>query len=745
MSDVVVAGRRVPRLPRLPHWHRPHVGRRTVAAVAAIVVLFVVAVATIPPLRRAVALGVSKIVLAAASPFAPSVAGFDELPQGTTVKAADGSVLAELDGAQRREPVKLDAVPEHVKHAVLAAEDANFHDHAGVDPNAVIRALVRNAQGGKQGGSTITQQLAKLNYTGSERTWFRKLREAQYAVRLEKKYSKDELLERYLNQVYFGDGAYGIAAAAKTFFGVGPEQLTPTQAATLAGKIRAPEALDPRAKPDEVVERRNHVLGRMKKHGWLDDAQHQQATSEPLMLAPEQPVDQSTPAPHFVEYVKREAAGLDELGGSPEARGKELFTGGYTIETTLDPKAYEGARQAVQKQLSGPADPATAVVTVRPGDGAITVLFGGLSFDRKFDVASQGRRQPGSAFKPFVYLAAVRDGIDPRSTLDGTAPKTLEYRGERYTVHNYADGQGRGAMTIDEAMVKSINTVFAQLILEVNPRNVVSTAQAAGIPDVNADPAIALGGLKKGVSPLQMAAAYATFAAKGLYAEPYAIRRILDRDGNVVYSRSPKTRQAFDPKEAGVLNAVLQQVVQRGTATAAGIGRPMAGKTGTTQNHHDAWFVGYVPQLATAVWVGHPDGQVPMEDVHGIRVSGGSFPARIFGEYMRVAVATVPIQQLHTARPEDLSLRPLGSISGVDTLPTSSTSSTSSSTTSSTTSSSTSTTVEGSPTTTTSTTAAPSTTTTTTTKPKQNQASTTTTSTSTSSTTTTTATASGDD
>src|SRR5688500_19053402 len=272
MNDSVVVaggrGRRLPRLPRLPHWHRPHVSRRTVAIVAAAVIVLVLAVATIPPLRRAAVFGISKLVLAAAAPFAPSIGGFDELPQGTTVKAADGSVLAQLDGAQRREPVKLDVLPEHVKHAVLAAEDADFYRHGGVDPNAVVRAVVRNAQGGNQGGSTITQQLAKINYTDSERTWFRKLREAQYAVRLEKRYSKDELLERYLNQVYFGDGAYGIAAAAHTFFGVGPEQLTPAQAATLAGKIRAPEALDPRRKPDAVVERRNHVLERMEKKGW---------------------------------------------------------------------------------------------------------------------------------------------------------------------------------------------------------------------------------------------------------------------------------------------------------------------------------------------------------------------------------------------------------------------------------------------------------------------------------------------
>jgi membrane peptidoglycan carboxypeptidase len=704
-----------------------------VARIAAGTLVALLLIAVVPPLRRAAAVVVGKAILVVAAPWAPSVSGFEDLPMGTTVKAADGSVLAELDGARRREPVRLAALPAHVKHAVLAAEDKNFYRHDGVDPEAVVRALVRNARGGSQGGSTITQQLAKINYTGSERTLFRKLREAQYALQLEEKYSKDELLERYLNQVYFGEGAYGIAPAAQTFFGVAPQQLSPAQAATLAGKIRAPEALDPRDRPQRVLQRRDQVLENMHDRGWLDDAGLERTKEEPLTLAPEQPNAQASLAPHFVEFVKREAAGIDALGGSPESRGNQLFTGGYTVETTLDPAAFRAAGQAVQSRLGGPADPATAVVTVRPGDGAITVLYGGASFDRKFDVASQGRRQPGSAFKPFVYLAALRDGIDPRSTLDGGSPKTLEHRGERYTVHNYSDGRGAGALTIDDAMVKSVNTVFAQLVLEVGPRNVVSAAGAAGIPDVNADPAIALGGLKYGVSPLRMAAAFATFAAKGVYAEPYAIRRILDREGNVVFSRTPRTRQAFEAEEVGILNVALQQVVQRGTATAAGIGRPLAGKTGTTQRYRDAWFVGYVPQLATAVWVGHADKQKPMTAVHGIRVTGGSFPARIFADYMRRAVEGLPVQQLFTAAPEDLSLRPLGSIAGVDTLPPSSTSSTSSSSTSST--SSTSTTAPGSTTTSSPTSTSSSTTTSTTEKPKPNQ----TTTTATSSTTTTTA------
>ena len=625
-------------------------------------ILFIIAV--VPPFRKAAAIGLSRLILAVAEPWAPGIGNFDDLPEASRILAADGSELARLDGGEKREPITLDNVPPHVVHAVLAAEDASFYDHGGIDPTAVVRAVVRTSRGDTQGGSTITQQLAKINYTNSERTVLRKLRELQYAARLEKEFTKDELLERYLNQVYFGDGAYGLGAAAQTFFGVTPDQLTPAQAATLAGKIKSPEGLDPRSNAEAVIERRNGVLANMKGHGWLDPIAYDQAVAEPMNLAPDQgnATGQTTAkAPHFVEYVKREAATIDALGGSDESRGHELFTGGYTIETTLDPAMYDHAAQAVQGQLGGPADPATAMVSVQPGDGAIRMLFGGLTFDRKFDVASQGRRQPGSSFKPYVYLAAIRDGISPRSTFDAASPKELTYRGDKFVVNNY-EGDGQGQSDLENAMVHSINTVFSQLALEVGPPNVVRTAEAAGIAkDVigqdTHNPAIALGGLTQGVTPLEQAAGFATFAAKGVYAEPYSIARVRDREGNVIYERTPKTRQAFEAKEVAVLNSALLRVVGEGTGAAAGIGRPMAGKTGTTQNYGDAWFVGFVPQLSTAVWVGYPDKIVPMTSVHGIRVSGGSFPARLFSTYMTRAVEALPVKQIDTAAPESLSLR----------------------------------------------------------------------------------------
>ena len=643
------------------------------AVLGATLVAALAIMGAVPLARRAVLAAGSRALLMATGPFAPSVSGFGDLPQPTTVKAADGSVLTVFNGAERREPVRLRSLPPHVTRAVLAAEDARFYHHGGVDPAAVLRAVVRNAQGQEQGGSTITQQLAKINYTGSRRTMLRKFREVQYAVALERRYSKGQLLERYVNQVYFGEGAYGVAAAARTFFGVEPERLTPAQAALLAGKIRSPEGLDPRRDPARTAVRRDQVLQNMRRHHWLDERALRDALGSPVELAPPRPEEKPAIAPHFVELVKREAGRLDELGAAPAARNRRLLTGGYTVETTLDPRAYDAAVAAVKANLGRPGDPSAAVVTVKPGDGAITGLLGGLDPARKFDLASQGRRQPGSAFKPLVYLAALRDGIDPRSRIDSTAPKRLTYKGERYVVKNTTDGESRGPVTIDQALVRSINTVFAQLVLEVGPENVMRVADSLGVAEVErnvgAQPAIALGGLHRGVTPLEMAAAYAAFAAKGVYAEPYSIARIVDRRGQTIYERTPRTRQVFQGKEVGVLNAALEQVIERGTAQAASIGRAAAGKTGTTSDYRDAWFVGYTPQAATAVWVGYPDTAIEMRNVHGIRVYGGTFPAMIWADYMRPLMAGLPVQDLYTADPDALSLHVLGSISGVTDRP----------------------------------------------------------------------------
>ncbi|HET7719336.1 MAG TPA: penicillin-binding transpeptidase domain-containing protein, partial [Acidimicrobiales bacterium] len=321
--------------------------------------------------------------------------------------------------------------------------------------------------------------------------------------------------------------------------------------------------------------------------------------------------------------------------------------------------ATDAAVESVKALLGDTGDPTTAIASVEPGNGAIRVLFGGLDPNLEFDPASQGRRQPGSSFKPYVYLAMLKAGIDPRSQFDSASPQTLRCNGAPWTVNNF-EGEGRGMIDVDEAMTRSVNVVFAQLMTKVNPGAVRDVAEKAGISRAALTPpecAMALGGLREGVSPLESASGFATFAAKGVAAEPYAIVRIKDRRGNVVYERKPKTTQAFRDKEAGVVNAALKRVVEGGTGTAAAIGRPVAGKTGTSENFGNAWFVGYTPQLSTAVWVGRPEGDTPMRGVHGINVTGGSFPARIFSRYMKAALAGVPAADLYTASVDDLGLK----------------------------------------------------------------------------------------
>jgi len=632
-------------------------------AIGVVLTLFIIGV--VPPFRRAAVSVTSRIILLVASPLSPGVGDFDKLSKATRVLAADGSEVGQL-GAEQREPVRLDKLPPHVSKAVLAAEDANFYNHSGVDPSAVFRAAFNRAKGGNvTGGSTLTQQLAKLNFTGSQRSIFRKLKEVLYASKLESKYSKNELLEHYLNQVYFGQGAYGIGLASQTYFAIPPEQLNPAQAAMLAGKIHAPNALDPYRDPAKVQARRDQVLKLMKQHGWVSGEELSTALASPLNVAPD-PGSRSSAAargsaraPQFVSYVGREAAGIGALGDNPDTRRKQIFTGGYTVETTLDMKGLDAARGAAEKFLGAKGDPTTTVVSIQPGDGAVRVLFGGLDPKLEFDPASQGKRQPGSSFKPYVYLAMLEKGIDPRTTFDSSSPQTLNCKGSPWPVENF-EGKGGGRTTVDQGLTDSINTVFAQVMTRVGPDAVQKVAEKAGIPHdaiAPAECAMALGGLRRGVSPLDQAVGFSTFAAKGTSAMPYAITRIKDRNGKVVYQHKNKTSQAIDDKEVGVLNGALKRVVEAGTGRAAGIGRPLAGKTGTSEHNGNAWFVGFVPQLATSVWVGYPEGDRPMTNVHGIEVTGGSFPARIFSQYMRAVLAGVPVQEIYTVSPDELNLK----------------------------------------------------------------------------------------
>jgi membrane peptidoglycan carboxypeptidase len=654
----------------MPRIRFPH--RALLLKILGGIALALIVIAVVPPLRKGAALGLSKAIVFVASPLAPNIADFKQLPQTTKIVAVDGSTIAELDKSERRVPVTIDALPDHVKQAVMAAEDQDFYSHDGVDSTAIFRAFLRTAQGRTQGGSTITQQLAKINYTARERTAARKLKEVLYATKLEKKYSKDELLERYLNQVYFGDQAYGINAAAEVYFATTADKLTPDQAALIAGKIRAPEALDPRDPKDlkATKNRRDQVLRNMGDEGWLKPDELKAALAAPVELPPRPPADNDGlgKAPHFSTYVKREARGIEALGSSVETRENQLYTGGYTIETTFDPKVFDATVASVFGRLGAPEDPTTAVATVVPGDGAVRSLFGGLDFAAtQQDMAGHpsAGRQIGSSTKPFVYLAALRKGIDPRTTYDGSSGRVIPcYRPE--PVNNYAGEDLGGAITVDDALIHSVNVVFAELGCAAGPRDVKRVANDLGIPaDASADVGgYLLGGFggdgSKGANALEMASAYATFAAKGIYAKPYSIAKIKDRTGKVIYEAKPSTKPVFKPEEVGVLNNPLQGVIKSGTGRAAALGRPVAGKTGTTQDNIDAWFIGYTPQLATGVWVGFENKteRKSMVNIHGVKgVTGGSFPAQIFADVMKAALQGVKVEPLFTASPDQLDLQ----------------------------------------------------------------------------------------
>jgi penicillin-binding protein 1A len=592
--------------------------------------------------RRATAAGALAVALAAglvvaSDPLLSGVAqvtiGDDaldqlsHLSQTSVVAAADGPTLGVVE-RERRRVVDIDALPEHVTAVVLAAEDHRFEDHEGYDLTGLARAAVTNARSGEveQGGSTITQQLAKLNFTGDDPSISRKVEELLYAVRLEDQLSKEQLLARYLNQVYFGNGAHGIAAAAEEYFGVAPEDLSPAQAATLAGIIQRPSSLDPRQDPERVQRRRDVVLHRAAAEGLLGRGEARAAVAEPLELAP------PTPRPRadaILDAVRAEVRGIEELGSTPEARAERLETGGLRVETTLDSTLQHVAAETIAATFPEATGATAAVAAVDPRTGAIRALRGGRAGAGGFDLARQGRRQPGSTFKPLTAVAALERGLSTEQGLVGDGPIELEHDGpEPWRVDNF-EGADLGTVDLRAALRHSVNTAFAQLGVAVGPAAVADVAERIGIdPDAalgdpdQRGPSVALGGVAHGVSPLELASAYTTFATGGRWAEPHLVRRILDADGRVVFEREPRPAQVIEPEVADTVRAMLEGALEEGTGRAARIDDVAAfGKTGTSQDGADAWFVGSTTDLTTAVWVGHPDGRVAMPEATGGRLA----------------------------------------------------------------------------------------------------------------------------
>ncbi len=567
---------------------------------------------------------------------------FVQQPQTSKILAPDGEVLAELHAEQDREDVPLAEVSSDLVRAVVAIEDRRFFLHVGVDVAAIARAAVANVEGGgvEQGGSTITQQYVKNTMTGPAPTLDRKLKEAALAYQLEERYSKEEILERYLNTVYFGKGAYGARAAAETYFGVGPGELTLDQAALLAGLIQSPSRYDPYVAPDLAAARRSLVLDAMVDTGQLDPVTAETAADAEIVLTPEA-LDPPTVAPYFIAEVKRllqhdpDGTFAPVIGGTVDDRVDALFTGGLRIVTTLDPTVQAQAEAAVAKVVPADAGPSAAVVVTDPTTGAVRALVGGRDYDdpddpnARFNLATQARRQPGSAFKPIVLATALQRGISLDREFPGgdcvSFPSIPDW-----SPCNYA-GTVYGPLTLREATVRSANTVYARLAVEMGPTAILEMARTLGFEaDWVQAPALALGAGE--VTPLEMAGAYGAFPTLGTYHRPYLVERIETAEGEVLWQHDAPAYRVIDPAAAYLVNQTLQDVVRRGTGVQAQVdGRPQAGKTGTSQRNADAWFVGYTPDFLAAVWVGFASGQVPMiPPATPEVVEGGRWPALIW-------------------------------------------------------------------------------------------------------------------
>jgi penicillin-binding protein 1A len=551
--------------------------------------------------------------------------------QSTVILDRNGRLLARLFAEQNRSDQPLHKMPATLRQAVVATEDQRFYEHAGVDPTGIARALVTDVVLGKksQGGSTITQQYIKNAFGTPEKTFKRKLEEALLANKIEKSYTKDQILELYLNTIYFGHGAYGVEAASQVYFGKGVEKLDLAESAMLAGVIKSPGHYSPYLDPTAAKNRRDTVLGQMQAQSYITAEQDAAAVARPVKTAGLKST--AAAAPYFVEWIK------DQL---VKTYGQDrLYRGGLTVRTTLDLKAQTAAEKAIAGTLNRKNDPSAALVAVKPGTGEVVVMVGGRDFkSQQFNVAAQGSgRQPGSAFKPFVLATALANGVSPEQTFE-SGPVKLPVGSKTWSVTG-ASGGRTGPMRLREATEKSVNSVFARLITDIGPEKVVSTAEDMGLhKGMSPVPAIALGGTETGVTPLEMATAFATLAAGGIHAAPYGIAQVSDASGQVLYAAKPKTEEALDPAVAYLTTDILKGVISKGTGTSAAIGRPAAGKTGTTQENRDAWFVGYTPQLATAVWMGYPAAQTAMSNVHGRQVTGGSFPAEIWAKFMRAAL-----------------------------------------------------------------------------------------------------------
>jgi penicillin-binding protein 1A len=570
------------------------------------------------------------------------------LGQNSFVYASNGSLLGVVPSTTNRQPVPLSHMSRWLPKATVAIEDRRFWQHGALDYQGIARALYADVEAGKivEGGSTITQELVRNLYIGSsQRTLARKLKEACLAVKLSRTWSKRRILGAYLNEVFYGRHAFGAQAGAQTFFSTSATRLTLSQAALLAGLPQAPTVYDPFKHPTVAVARRDEVLRAMLANDAITPRQFERAVSAPLGLR-RSSLYSAIDQPNFFGWAVQQL--VQRFGA------RRVAAGGLQVRTTLDPRMQYDALAAIRSVLRHRSDPAAAVVAIDPRSGAVRAMVPYVPDGRKmnFNLATQSTRTAGSAFKPFVLATAIWKGISLYSSFNGPPSLVIPDRaclGPKgpWDVHNFAD-ESAGYMNLLSATAHSVNTIFAQLVVKVGPRSVVPVAHKMGITTpLQPVCSITLG--TQPVNPLEMTDAYATLAARGLHHNPQPFMLVRAPDGDVIGKLDAPGSQAIPLSVADQVTYALEGVVRSGTGTAANFGRPVAGKTGTAESFQDAWFCGYVPQLAACVWVGYPKGEISLYDVEGVgAVFGGSLPAEIWHGFMSAATAGLPVEQFRT-------------------------------------------------------------------------------------------------
>ncbi|MBV5257735.1 PBP1A family penicillin-binding protein [Synechococcus moorigangaii CMS01] len=550
-------------------------------------------------------------------------------PGTLTIQAADGSVIEEV-GPVSHERVKIWEIPETVTEAFVASEDRRFYDHFGVDLQGVARAAYVNFRAGEivEGGSSITQQVARIVFLNQEMTLTRKAKEMRLATKLEERFSKEQILESYLNLVYLGSGAYGVADAAWVYFGKDLEELTLSETAMIAGLAPAPSLYSPFVNLQAATVRRDQVLQRMWEDGLISEVDYRAAIASPLTTNRQTPKRLLRKYPYFADYVKTEL--------SRYLTPEQLANGSFVIETTLNPQWQEWAEAVVEEGINNYGRyqrfQQAAMVSIDPRNGQIKTMVGGLDFENnQYNRVTQAQRQPGSTFKTFVYAAAIASGMSPN---DAYVDKPFVVDG--YRPKNYSDTFSNQAVSLTEALTKSINTIALSLMLDVGWDPVIGLAQRMGITsEMKPTYSLALGSWE--VNLLELTSAYGTLANRGAHQPVYGISRILDRNGKVIYQANQKPVQAIDADSAAIVTSMLTNVVRNGTGSQANIGRPVAGKTGTSDQARDLWFIGYIPQLVTGVWLGNDDNRPTW--------GASSTAARLWGNLMRQVADSMAVEE----------------------------------------------------------------------------------------------------